>query len=166
MQHAKRGATGWDQYSMSKAGLCLLTRALNDGRLAAVGVVGAATAADPGICATGVNVQHDLAATLGGRSPNTKALHNQAGSHAADGALPLALAALAGEAGDFFAGHGVRARSVAEAAWRQGSTRGDPMSWDVNAVDAFWRRLVQAIPGVAEVWAVSQRTEKKARDEL
>ena len=54
----------WAQYSRSKAGACLLARALTS-RMAAAGVVGDATSSDPGLAATGVNVQHDLAATLG-----------------------------------------------------------------------------------------------------
>ena len=63
----------WQQYSRSKAGACLLARGLS-GRLAAVGVSGSASCADPGLTATGVNVQHDLAATLGGRLPDTRAI--------------------------------------------------------------------------------------------
>ena len=58
------GANGWLQYCKSKAGLCLLARALNSGRLREAGVEGVASVADPGICATGINVQHDLAGNV------------------------------------------------------------------------------------------------------
>ena len=96
--------TPWDQYSRSKAGACLLARALAN-RMAAAGVSGSATSSDPGLTATGVNVQHDLAATLGGRLPDTKALHDAAAHHAADGALPIVLATLDETAAAFYVSH-------------------------------------------------------------
>ena len=164
------GASGWAQYSKSKAGLCLLARALNAGRLREAGIAGVASAADPGICATGLNVQHDLAATLGGRVADTKALHDQAGSHASDGALTLALAALDGESDAFYAGDGGRARSLAEAARRQRGARGDPMGWEALAVDGFWAAVAAATPGMADTWKAASAGEVVAgastRDEL
>ena len=58
---ARRRLHPWGRYSLSKAAMCLAARALNAGRLQAAGIAGAACAADPGLAATGVNVQHDLA---------------------------------------------------------------------------------------------------------
>lgn len=140
----------WQQYSRSKAGMCLLARALS-ARLAAVGVRGVASAADPGLVATGVNVQHDLAATLGGRLPDTKALHDAAASHAADGALPLVRAALEGPDGSFYA-PAPRPARLADAAVQLEGVRGDPMAWDGESVEAFWQRLEEATPGLREAW--------------
>jgi hypothetical protein len=65
--------------------------------------------------ATGVNVQHDLARIIGGRFPDTKQLHEAAAHHAADGALPITLAAL-GDVSGFYTSGGKRARSLEEAA--------------------------------------------------
>ena len=73
----------------------LFTRALNE-RLVAEGVSNVvALVADPGLACTGVNFQHDLTKSMfGGPGGFTKILHNVAGHHAADGALPMVLAAI------------------------------------------------------------------------
>ena len=50
---------------------------------------------DPGLACTGVNFQHDLTSSmLGLASGFTRVMHNIAGHHAADGALPMVLAAI------------------------------------------------------------------------
>ena len=155
----------WAQYSRSKAGACLLARALSR-RLAASGVTGSAASSDPGLAATGVNVQHDLAATLGGRQPDTKALHDVAAHHAADGALPITLAALEGVTGGeaaadaFYSPSGSRARSLEDAAMRLDARqlrRGDPAAWGNETVEAFWQRLVEATPGLGDAWSAAAR---------
>jgi NAD(P)-dependent dehydrogenase (short-subunit alcohol dehydrogenase family) len=98
--------SGFDQYCLSKAAMVLFTQALND-RLDAAGqgqVV--ACVSDPGLASTGVNVQHQLVIShdnLGRLVPegtdtdlsSTNTLHDLAGHHAADGALPMVLASIA-----------------------------------------------------------------------
>ena len=84
----------------------LFTQALND-RLQAAGQAHVvACVSDPGgLASTGVNVQHQLAIShdnLGRLVPagtdtnmsSTNALHDAAGHHAADGALPMVLASV------------------------------------------------------------------------
>jgi hypothetical protein len=140
--------------SRSKAGACLLARALAQ-RLREAGVSGATSSTDPGLTATGVNVQHDLAQTLGGRLPTTKALHDAAAHHAADGALPISLAALEATPGSFYSPTESRAASLADAATRFDARqlgRRDPVGWDDATVEAFWRRVEEATPGLAEAW--------------
>ena len=153
--------TPWDQYSRSKAGACLLARALAN-RMAAAGVSGSATSSDPGLTATGVNVQHDLAATLGGRLPDTKALHDAAAHHAADGALPIVLATLDETSAAFYSPAGGRANSLADAAMRLEPNRlrrGDPAAFPEKIVESFWQRLVEATPGLGDAWDASKKDE-------
>ena len=156
-----RGSNPWEQYSFSKAGLCLLVRALNGGgtateagsRLAAAGIRGGASAADPGLAATGVNVQHDLARTLGlpsrGIAKDTKAYHDVAAWHAAYGALPLVLAALTAAPNQMFSGAGTRSRSLDEAARVEKPVRAsgalDQMLWPAVTVEHFWQQLVHLL---------------------
>lgn len=47
-----------------QAALCMFSKALNS-RLGEMGVTGAASVADPGLAATGLNIQHDLVRMLG-----------------------------------------------------------------------------------------------------
>lgn len=161
----------WLQYALSKAGLCLLARALNK-RLSAAGVRGAAVVADSGLSATGLNFQHDLAVTLGlGRRgiSNTRAFHDSHAAHAADAALPLVMACLVGEANEFWVGElvGPRATSLDSAAHRTGYLlwaalrAGDPMDWPDDAVEKLWQR-------VAELISVdgNRRRYAELRDEL
>ena len=187
---AAAGYSPWAQYSRSKAGACLFARGLSK-RLAAAHVAGAASCADPGLAATGVNVQHDLAATLGGRYPDTKALHDRAAHHAADGALPLARAALDGADGAIYAHTGGRAGSLSDATARleppRDAARGrrrdtralsgagrtlsmdDPAAWPEAVVEAFWARLAEATPGLDEAWdrwtAMAGGEQEEAEDE-
>ena len=85
----------WQQYCLSKAANCLFTIALNERLAAAGGARIVALASDPGLCSTGVNVQHNLGFSLmnapDGVLPTTT-MHDLAGHHAADGALNMALA--------------------------------------------------------------------------
>ena len=68
-------------------------------RRAGLGVAAAVVAvvADPGFSSTGVNIQHNLGHSLM-RAPDgllqTQTMHDVAGQHAADGALPMVLACL------------------------------------------------------------------------
>mmetsp|Transcript_132946 Transcript_132946/g.413356 ORF Transcript_132946/g.413356 Transcript_132946/m.413356 type:complete len:402 (+) Transcript_132946:36-1241(+) len=91
--------SAFDQYCLSKACNALFTKALNE-RLAAQGIDNVvAVMSDPGFACTGVNFQHDLTKSLlGAVGGFTKVMHNLAGQHAADGALPMALAAVDPEA--------------------------------------------------------------------
>ena len=90
------------------------------------------------------------------------AQHDAAAHHAADGALPIALAALSGARGAFYATAGRRARSLEEAAHevRAPFPRGDPAGWAEETVEAFWARLGEATPGLAEAWAAGSRHEQ------
>jgi NAD(P)-dependent dehydrogenase (short-subunit alcohol dehydrogenase family) len=86
----------FDQYRLSKAANCLFTQGLNK-RLAEAGVDNVqAIVADPGFVATGVNIQHNLGHSVLGIPDGfltTETMHHGA-HHAADGALPMALACL------------------------------------------------------------------------
>jgi len=173
------GDSPFHQYALSKAGLCLYARALNE-RLEAAGVRGAALVADPGLAATGINYQHELARSLGLARrgvKNTKAYHDGYAHHAADAALPLTMAALAGEADEVWLGEqmGPRATSFDAAAHRVGhllwpSLRpSDPMHWPVQAVEQLWRR-VETLAAI-EPWPSAPGTTGKSggarpRDEL
>ena len=94
----------WSQYQLSKAANVLFTLELS-ARLAAAadgsgGGGGGVTAAvaDPGFASTGVNIQHNLGHSLMGAPDGvlpTQVMHDVAGQHAADGALPMVLACLA-----------------------------------------------------------------------
>lgn len=132
----------WTQYSLSKACMCLFARALND-RLVAHGINNViALVSEPGLTATGVNIQHDLVKSLGLTRrglKNTNEMHDQAGHHAADGALPMTLAGLTGERNDFFCTNGNRSGSLAEAAFKTPLRgRDEPMLWDTSVCDKFW----------------------------
>lgn len=137
-------------------------RALN-ARLQAAGVKGAACAADPGIAATGLNVQHDLARTLAMTQrgiADTVALHNQAATHASDASLPLALATLSGDANEIFLGSGTQASSLRDAAYVELSSKRahDPIKWEERVVDVFWEQLVRILQLDEAAWG--------AKDEL
>jgi len=132
----------WAQYSLSKACMCLFARALND-RLVAHDVDNViALVSEPGLTATGVNIQHDLVKSLGLTKRglnNTNEMHDQAGHHAADGALPMTLASLVGERNEFFCTNGNRCGSLSEAAFKAPLRgRGEPMLWDPAFCDKFW----------------------------
>lgn len=147
-------ATPWSQYSKSKAGMCLLARALTP-RLDAVGVHGAAAAADPGLLATGVNVQHNLAHTIGATRrgiSDTKHLHDSGASHAADGALPISLACLDCKPDEFFHGAGHRSRSLSDAAGRLRVGSDDPMGWPTPVVEQFWKNVLALVPGMSQAF--------------
>ena len=137
------------QYQLSKACLCFFTRGLN-ARLLKAGIdhVWALTA-EPGFAATGVNVQHDLGHSLF-CAPNglvdTRFLH-AAGCHAADGALPMVLAAIDATAsrGDWytpktrFAGEPIRG----DPSGHSDASR-DPLnarsSWPQKGSELFWEQ--------------------------
>jgi len=88
----------FDQYRLSKAGLCLFMQGLNS-RLQQAGVDNViACIADPGLAATGINFQHNLGHSmllLPDGCLSARRLHGLGGQHAADGALPLLLACVA-----------------------------------------------------------------------
>ena len=82
--------------------------------------------------------------------------------HAADGALPIALAALDSTAAAFYSPGGGKARSLADAAMRLEPAqirRGDPAGFDDATVEAFWERLVEATPGLADAWGRGVKEE-------
>lgn len=139
------------QYGVSKAALCLYARALNR-KLAGAGVRGAASVADPGVAATGINYQHELVRSLGLNRrgvKSTRAYHDGYALHAADAALPLVHAALAGEPNEFWLGEqiGPRASSMDSAAHRAGHLLwpplrpNDPFNWPMAAVERLWSRV-------------------------
>lgn len=139
------------RYGVSKAALCLYARALNR-KLAGAGVRGAASVADPGVAATGINYQHELVRSLGLNRrgvKSTRAYHDGYALHAADAALPLVHAALAGEPNEFWLGEqiGPRASSMDSAAHRAGHLLwpplrpNDPFNWPMAAVERLWSRV-------------------------
>lgn len=132
----------WAQYSLSKACMCTLARALNK-RLDARGSQNViACVSEPGLASTGVNIQHNLVKSLGLTArglKTTNMMHDRAGHHAADGALPMTLASLIGARNDFFCTEGNRASSLEQAAFKirpEGSS--EPMLWDERVCDLFW----------------------------
>uniref|UniRef100_A0A7S4Q151 Protochlorophyllide reductase n=2 Tax=Alexandrium monilatum TaxID=311494 RepID=A0A7S4Q151_9DINO len=147
--------SAWDQYCLSKASNVLFTLALND-RLAAAGVANViATASDPGLTATGVNIQHDLVKSLGidNKLQDTNRLHDVAGHHAADGSLALLMASVDTGAGrsDFYVAG--KAKSFAEAVYKLDpyaqpaeSKATDPLcesSWPRRARESFWGQALR-----------------------
>merc|ERR1712060_388222 len=78
------------QYQLSKAGVCLFMRALNQG-LGDAGIGNVlACSADPGLCATAINKQHNLSHSLFCMPDgclSIERLHSFLAQHAADGAL-------------------------------------------------------------------------------
>ena len=127
----------------------MLMRALNR-RFEKAGVNGSASVADPGLAATGVNMQHDLARTLGlyrRGIQDTKMFHDKAAAHAADAALPLALAALEGAPDYLYVGEGGVASTLEAAAHRSGYLlwgdirRGDPMLWEDSDANRLWTQM-------------------------
>ena len=164
----------WSQYALSKAGLCLLARALN-ARLRKAGVAGAAVVADPGLAATGLSHQNDLANTLGlfrrGFS-DTRAFLSAHAAHAADAALPVAMACLAGEPGDFWTGElvGPKATSLDAATHIAGHLLwqplrpNDPFGWPDQAADTLWQSVGAILGGGYKELAAAARA--KPKDEL
>jgi len=137
----------FDQYCLSKACNALFTKALNE-RLAERGIDNVvALMSDPGLACTGVNFQHDLSKSLlGALGGMTRILHNLAGHHAADGALPMVLAAVdpAAQRSDWY--------TTAQGAFgpprrgdprRDGTPAKEPLNEDVYPRpfrDAFWEQ--------------------------
>lgn len=90
----------FDQYCLSKCANVLFTRGLMK-RLEACGIRHiVAGVSDPGLSSTGVNMQHDLAKSVGmsqsgsrknnpNQSGDTATMHDKGGHHAADGALSM-----------------------------------------------------------------------------
>jgi len=138
--------SAWQQYSLSKACMCTFALALND-RLRSTGIENVvALASEPGLTSTGVNVQHDLAKTLGFpcNANTTNEFHDLAAHHAADGALPMVLASLVGRANEFFETRGRDAKSLADAAGIcPKPTRRDPMAWPKRINDVFWEKATE-----------------------
>jgi len=140
--------SAWDQYCLSKAANVLFTRALNE-RLKAHGVSHImACVSDPGLSSTGVNIQHDLTKSIGQMSINTNQLHDRAGHHAADGALPMVLACVdpAARRDSWFTTDGVSAKSLSGVAHAQDPAASqrhsmDPLldaSWPRDLCESFW----------------------------
>lgn len=145
----------WDQYCLSKASNALFTLALND-RLAAVGIDNViATVSDPGLTATGVNIQHDLVKSLGlaDKLPDTNKMHDVAGHHAADGSLALVMASVDAQArpGDMYTAG--RAKESSKAVYKldpnaqpEEQRAADPLcesSWPRSAREAFWEQAAR-----------------------
>merc|ERR1712217_174987 len=147
--------SAWDQYCLSKAANALFTLALND-HLVGAGISNViATVSDPGLTATGVNIQHDLVKSLGiaDKLDDTNKMHDVAGHHAADGALALIMASVDTSASRncfYVAG---KAELISKAVYKldpdgqpaqQKST--DPLcesSWPKEARESFWRQAVE-----------------------
>eukprot|EP00747_Dinoflagellata_sp_TGD_P053524 gnl/TRDRNA2_/TRDRNA2_148503_c0_seq2.p1 gnl/TRDRNA2_/TRDRNA2_148503_c0~~gnl/TRDRNA2_/TRDRNA2_148503_c0_seq2.p1 ORF type:complete len:415 (-),score=67.78 gnl/TRDRNA2_/TRDRNA2_148503_c0_seq2:26-1201(-) len=147
--------SAWDQYCLSKAANALFTLALND-HLEAAGINHViATVSDPGLTATGVNIQHDLVKSLGiaDKLQDTNKFHDVAGHHAADGSLALLMASVdvgAVRNDAYVAG---RAKDMAKAVYKlnpdmqppeQKTT--DPLvesSWPKAARESFWAQALR-----------------------
>jgi len=145
----------WDQYCLSKASNVLFTLALND-RLETSGIKNViATASDPGLTSTGVNIQHDLVKSIGidNKIENTNKLHDVAGHHAADGSIALIMASVdtGAKRNSFYVAN--RASELAKAVLKldpnaqpSESRATDPlceMSWPKKARESFWQQAVQ-----------------------
>jgi len=140
------------QYQLSKAGMCLFLRALNK-RLRAAGDSNVmACAADPGLSVTAINHQHDLARSAfhlpAGCLP-TDRLHSAFGQHAADGALPLAMACVDGlaEPGSWYTPkRGLTGAPIKGDPGRHLYAKADPLNeqslFPAEALDALWDQVV------------------------
>jgi NAD(P)-dependent dehydrogenase (short-subunit alcohol dehydrogenase family) len=149
------------QYALSKAALCLYARALNT-RLASAGVTGAALVADPGLAATGIPYQQELVHTLGLSRRGIKSMRAYMDGyavHAADGALPMTMAALEGEADEMWLSEppGPRLTSLDAAAHRAGHLLWqplrpyDPMLWPAEVAERLWTR-VELLASINSTW--------------
>lgn len=138
------------QYQRSKACNCLFTLALNEWLRTQPGVEQiVACVCDPGIPATGVNIQHDLGHSALGCPKgwlSTQTLHTWVGKqHAADGALPMVLACVAPDLKEndwYTPAHGFNGPpSKGDAATHKGAPT-DPMNpasaWPSSSAKAFW----------------------------
>jgi hypothetical protein len=146
----------FDQYCLSKAANCFFTQALND-RLASAGISNViAVVTDPGLACTGVNIQHDLTNSMavfaGAKLKDTNQLHDVAGHHAADGALPMVLAGILpmAQPNDWFSTKGKSATSLQEAALKVDPAAApsaavdplNPAAWPSSSRDLFWSQAV------------------------
>lgn len=145
--------SAWDQYCLSKAANVLFTLALND-HLAAAGIDNViATASDPGLTSTGVNIQHDLVKSIGvgDKLEDTNKLHDVMGHHAADGsmALMMASAVTGARRNDFYTAG--KADEIGKAVYKldpnsQPNKANDPLcesSWAPSARQSFWEQAVK-----------------------
>ena len=151
----------FSQYALSKAALCLYARALNT-RLASAGVTGAALVADPGLAATGIHYQQELLYSLGLSRRGIKSMRAYMDGyavHAADGALPMTMAALEGEADEMWLSEppGPRLTSLDAAAHRAGHLLWqplrpyDPMLWPAEVAERLWTR-VELLASINSTW--------------
>ena len=151
----------FSQYALSKAALCLYARALNT-RLASAGVTGAALVADPGLAATGIHYQQELLYSLGLSRRGIKSMRAYMDGyavHAADGALPMTMAALEGEADEMWLSEppGPRFTSLDAAAHRAGHLLWqplrpyDPMLWPAEVAERLWTR-VELLASINSTW--------------
>ena len=87
-----------------------------------------------------------LGLTRDGAIRDTKAFHDRAAVHAADGALPLALAALSCRPNEMFDGEGLRATSLSAAARARAPSprEGEPLSWAESEVERLWAKVERA----------------------
>jgi NAD(P)-dependent dehydrogenase (short-subunit alcohol dehydrogenase family) len=148
-------ATPWTQFAASEAALCLYVRGLNL-RLEGLGVNGSASVADPGFVATGLNYQNDVVKAFGfGRRGvrDVRSFHESHATHAADGSLPLTLAALEGSANEVWVSEspGPRFSSLDAAAHRASHLMWpplrdhDPMRWPDASVEQLWSRATELV---------------------
>jgi len=161
--------SAWDQYCLSKAANALFTLKLAE-HLAAAGVGNVkAIVSEPGLTATGVNIQHDLVKSVGlsGALKDTNQMHDVAGHHAADGSLPMVLACVdpAAKPGDWYTTDGAKAKGVPQAAYKQDPAKKrasqphedpatDPLnesSWPREARATFWE---QAVKMTGATWSI------------
>ena len=146
---------GFDQYCLSKVACVLMTQALND-RLEKAGVDVTCVATDPGLTATGVNIQHQLSHSLMDTAfaaaaenfSTTNQVHDAMGHHAADGALAMALASVVAspERNDFYT------TTVLNDAPAPGAALTDPeaspvdplnaQTWPADARETFWAQAI------------------------
>jgi len=149
----------WTQYQLSKACNCVMTWGLNK-RLQRHSIQNiTALVCGPGFACSGVNIQHNLGhshlGVMDGLLP-TNTMHDIAGHHVADGALPMVLAAItkAAPPNSFFqpiGGMKGKPELASQASLRSGENgSNDPMNeeskdWDREQVgDGFWKQANEA----------------------
>lgn len=170
----------FDQYTMSKAACAVFVQVLAQ-KMAAAGITNVMSlVVDPGLASTGVNIQHDLAKSLhlaegAGMDIDTNQMHDAMGHHAADGALPMAMASIdpAASSGDWYTtdgteksttlanfGHKMEPQKVEKDAFVDPCK--DPLcGWSVNAKEAIWQQL-ESMTGMTWAAAVDCRLADRA----
>ena len=174
--HNELTYNAWTQYQLSKACNCVMTWGLNK-RLQHHNISNVkALVCGPGFACSGVNIQHNLGhshlGVMDGLLP-TNTMHDIAGHHVADGALPMILAAITKNAprNSFFQPVGGM-KGKPELATQESLSNGengsnDPMNeksneWNRIAVgNGFW---TQANEATSAEWPWEEEEEEEVEE--